>query len=417
MNSLQIFWLPGIFVKKMVRLPTTNLPMMLTLLFAEGVVFLEPKKIINEISEIYNFPGHCLSNAFVYEGSLQGRAIAVKRFQQDLTSLTAREVSILQQSDDHPNVVRYFYQESDPKLYTALDLFPCSLADIFENLHGDVENKRREEVKDIAGGFDEMKAMMQIASGLRHLHGLGLVHRDIKPPNILISSSSSRGRYRILISDFNLRKERDVDQSSLAGTAGWRAPEMIQCRDDLDKLESLDTLATSDGTNISSPPTIINFSSGASTTTFLTKSVDIFALGCLFYYILTKGGHPYGNRFDRREANIIKEIKDLSHICSNKEAYDLITHMLHRQPSRRPDIETCLHHPFFLDSAKRFGLDTITERPTAHGQRSSPDKLRGDESTSTTDLGSGLTMDVDGVKKVRKEQINALARMLSALRR
>ena len=244
---------------------------------------------------------------------------------------------------------------------------PGSLADIIENLEGDVCDKRREEWKDIARDFDERKAMKQIASGLRYLHGLGLVHRDIKPQNILISSSSSsRGRYRMLISDFGLCKKLDVNQSSLlpttygviaAGTAGWRAPEMVQCGSD--KLESLDALVTGNDTTITSlATTIIDKGSSSGTTTTcqcLTKSVDIFALGCLFYYILTKGEHPYGNRFDR-EVNIIKEIKDLSLIYSNEEAHDLITHMLHRQPPQRPEIDTCLLHPFFWDPAKRLGF-------------------------------------------------------------
>ena len=39
-------------------------------------------------------------------------------------------------------------------------------------------------------GFDAKRAMKQVASGLRHLHELGLIHRDIKPQIILISSSS-----------------------------------------------------------------------------------------------------------------------------------------------------------------------------------------------------------------------------------
>ena len=67
-------------------------------------------------------------------------------------------------------------------------------------------------------------------------------------------------------------------------------------------------------------------------------------------------------------------------------------------------------------SPKDLTLDTITERPTPHGQKS-PDNLRTDASTSTTDLGNGITPDTDGVKKVQKGQINALAKMLSALRR
>ena len=228
------------------------------------------------------------------------------------------------------------------------------MADIIES---DIGNRKREEWEDIARDFDEKKAMTQIARGLRHLHGLGLVHRDIRPQNILISSSSSsRGGYRMLISDFGLCKKLDVNQPIFlprkhgviaSGTTGWKAPEMLLLGDD-----ELDTIGTSDDT-MSSPATTINDSSSStSTTVCLMKSVDIFASGCLFYYILTKGGHPYGNCFDR-EANVIKENKNLSLLYSNEEAHDLITHMLHRKPSQRPDIETCLLHPFFWDPAKR----------------------------------------------------------------
>ena len=159
----------------------------------------------------------------------------------------------------------------------------------------------------------------------------------------------------MLISDFGLCEKLDVDQSGflpttygvIAAGTGWKAPEMLLCGDD--------ALATSDDTMSSLDTTINGSFSGTSTETCLTKSVDIFALGCLFYYILTKGRHPYGNRFDR-EANIIKENKDLSLLYSNEEARNLITHMLHRQPSQRPDIETCLLHPFLWDPTKRLGF-------------------------------------------------------------
>jgi len=74
---------------------------------------------------------------------------------------------------------------------------------------------------------------------------------------------------------------------------------------------------------------------------------------------------------------------------------------------------------------KDLKLDTITERPAgpASGQKS-PHYPRIDASTSTTDLaglpGGGNAKDDSGeggVKKVQKGQINALAKMLSALRR
>ena len=252
---------------------------------------------------------------------------------------------------------------------------PASLADIIENPHGgngglSGSGRREEEWKEIVRGFDAKRAMRQVASGLRHLHGLGLIHRDIKPQNILISSSSSSGGrggtgYRMLISDFGLCKKLDVDQTSFlptvngaTGTVGWRAPEILRGDVKLDELSTGDDSTSSRGS-------VATINSGTPTTTTtktrLTKGVDIFALGCLFYYTLTVGGHPYGDRFER-EVNIIKDNKELSllsEFCSTEEsteAQDLISSMLHPQPYQRPDTKTCLLHPFFWDPAKRLGF-------------------------------------------------------------
>lgn len=65
-------------------------------------------------------------------------------------------------------------------------------------------------------------------------------------------------------------------------------------------------------------------------------------------------------------------------------------------------------------------LDTISERPGQVAARKLPEFQRRDASTSTTDLsyvGKDGKDEGDGSKKVQKGQINALAKMLSALRR
>ena len=178
----------------------------------------------------------------MYQGSLQGRAVAVKRLLKDFVTLASREVSILQESDDHPNVIRYYYQEAHSNfLYIALELCPASLADI-------IETPDKEQFHDIAMAFNPKRALRQITSGLRHLHALKLVHRDIRPQNILVSSAKNVGGkpgYRMLISDFGLCKKLDVDQTSFlptaygamaAGTAGWRAPEILRGEVKLDEL-------------------------------------------------------------------------------------------------------------------------------------------------------------------------------------
>ncbi|KAJ7326429.1 hypothetical protein DFH08DRAFT_816747 [Mycena albidolilacea] len=312
----------------------------------------EPSLVVSD--HVLGYGSH---GTVVYRGSLQGRAVAVKRLLQDFVTLASREVSILQESDDHPNVIRYYYQEAHSNfLYIALELCPATLADL-------IETPDRDAWRDIAVAFDPKRALRQIAGGLRHLHGLKLVHRDIKPQNILVSAGAGGGAkaYRMLISDFGLCKKLDVDQTSFlptshgamaAGTVGWRAPEIL--RGDV----KLDEMGAGDDASVSSQGSA---ASGASSGTAgkparLTKSVDIFALGCLFFYTMTSGGHPFGDRFER-EANIMKGAKNLQGLErfgeEGEEAVDLISSMLHADAHERPDTTTCLLHPFFWDPARR----------------------------------------------------------------
>ncbi|KAG1737524.1 uncharacterized protein EDB91DRAFT_1055143 [Suillus paluster] len=296
----------------------------------------------------------------VYQGSLQGRAVAVKRLLQDFVTLASREVSILQESDDHPNVIRYYYQEAHANfLYIALELCPASLADVIES---------PDQYREISNSFDPKRALRQVTSGLRHLHSLKIVHRDIKPQNILISApkkgaSGRDGGRRMLISDFGLCKKLEVDQTSFlptahgamaAGTVGWRAPEILRGEVKLDDSMSDDHSQSSRG----SVGTAVNGSTSGKPTR-LTKSVDIFALGCLFYYVLTNGLHPFGDRFER-EVNILKNAKSLDGLQQfgeeGSEAVDLITKMLDPEACNRPDTTSCLLHPFFWDSGRRLNF-------------------------------------------------------------
>src|SRR5207247_2265442 len=71
----------------------------------------------------------------------------------------------------------------------------------------------------------------QIAAALEAAHARGLVHRDVKPSNVLIAGAS--GNEHCYLSDFGLSKgvsdrTRLTDSGQMLGTLDYIAPEQIQ---------------------------------------------------------------------------------------------------------------------------------------------------------------------------------------------
>lgn len=144
----------------------------------------------------------------VYKGIFGGRDVAVKRMLLEFYEIASHEVGLLQESDDHPNVIRYFDKESAGEfLYIALELCPASLADVIE---------RPASFPSLLGtsSSETLGVLKQITAGVQYLHSLKIVHRDIKPQNILVSAPklvpanpSASQPPRLLISDFGLCKK------------------------------------------------------------------------------------------------------------------------------------------------------------------------------------------------------------------
>ncbi|CAN6608747.1 serine/threonine-protein kinase/endoribonuclease Ire1p [Trichomonascus vanleenenianus] len=309
---------------------------------------------INE-KDIIGWGSH---GTIVYKGRFENRDVAVKRMLLSFCDIASQEVALLQESDDHPNVIRYFckYQTSE-FLFIALELCPGSLEDIVEH---------PEKYEELMPLMNPKQMLYQIASGVAHLHSLKIVHRDIKPQNILVAppklihkklnNQNQRvyGPVRMVISDFGLCKKLEGDQSSFrpttaqpAGTAGWIAPEVDR------KTGSASRIEPSGG---SSADLLV----GMDRNRRLTRAVDIFSLGCVFYYVLSRGHHPFGIN-SKRESNIdenqynLDELGDPNEIDS-VEAQDLIEQMIQRDPKKRPDATQVLLHPYFWSSQKKLDL-------------------------------------------------------------
>lgn len=308
--------------------------------------------------------GYGSSGTVVLQGNFQGRPVAVKRMLLDFCDLASQEIKLLTESDDHPNVIRYYCSETTEKfLYIALELCSSTLEDLVEQKNTSTTLLKLQCDKDL------IDILYQITSGVAHLHSLKIIHRDIKPQNILVAASKRslighqtvNGNVRILISDFGLCKQLDADQSSyrtnftnVGGTSGWRAPELLD-ESTRKLIESMADAAQMNGDIVSSTESFYDYA----TKQRLTRAIDIFSMGCVFYYVLSKGEHPFGSRY-LREANIIngnsnlsglkKTLKDRSLVV---EANDLIVHMIDTDPLERPTASNILNHPLFWPITKK----------------------------------------------------------------
>jgi serine/threonine protein kinase len=153
--------------------------------------------------------------------------IAVKRVPELLGHIN-RELDTCTRlaSDNHPNIVQLlgFWTENmtpDKRcLYLVMEFMPETLGNVLERL---VLNKMR--MKQC-----KMNAMMgQLASALDHLEQINLMHRDLKPDNILVNVDTNR----VVLADFGSAKFIEEGQPNVTYvcTRFYRAPCLILGRD------------------------------------------------------------------------------------------------------------------------------------------------------------------------------------------
>jgi serine/threonine protein kinase len=165
----------------------------------------------------------------------------------------------------HPNVVPIHHAgEEDGLLFVTMDLI-------------DGPDLRRLL---IAGGplEPERAASLvgQVASALDVAHSRGLVHRDIKPGNVLVEDRGDDGEHAYL-TDFGLAKRFDASGAGLTGTGAF--------------VGTLDYVA---------PEQIRGDRVDART--------DVYALGCVLYEAIA-GRSPFGDR-EENVAKIYAHLQD-----------------------------------------------------------------------------------------------------------
>lgn len=146
---------------------------------------------------------------------------AVKRVPAQ-TEYKSRELEILRLVK-HPNIVslRYFYEKKDASegvVYQNL-VMEC----LPSNLQNEIKYYRQSKY---TIPYPHMKAYtFQLARAMLYLHGFGVSHRDMKPPNILVNPTN----VTLKVCDFGSAKKLEPSQPlvSYICLRHYRAPELI----------------------------------------------------------------------------------------------------------------------------------------------------------------------------------------------
>ena len=161
---------------------------------------------------------------------------------------------------------------------------------------------------------DKLKYIMkQIGNGIKYLHEYGIIHRDIKPQNIMLADESKLPKIKIV--DFGLSKVVGLNEkaSEFLGTINFSAPEVVR------KI----------GYN---------------------NKIDIWSLGILIYYLLFDC-LPF-NDPDKQKFNVVSNIcyKELALPVNAKistDLFDLLKLCLEKSYEKRIDINGFLSHKWF----------------------------------------------------------------------
>jgi WD40 repeat protein/tRNA A-37 threonylcarbamoyl transferase component Bud32 len=163
----------------------------------------------------------------------------------------------------------------------------------------------------------------QAALGLQHAHERGLVHRDIKPQNLMVvageaataepsgspaTDDSPRTKHQVKILDFGLARlgqaaaDDLTDPGTIMGTPDFLAPEQA------DDPRRADIRA------------------------------DIYSLGCTLYFLLTgRSPFPEGNLMQKLKAHALREPQSLTDLCPTLPGglATVVERMLAKDPAQR----------------------------------------------------------------------------------
>ena len=135
---------------------------------------------------------------------------------------------------NHPHIVKLLCVSMEREVSFLMELMPMSLHNFIKKRW-----KGHEYFPFTLAAATDI--MLQIALGMEYLHGKGVVHRDLKSQNILVTPSaceglSDEGYGDIKVTDFGISKTLThelTEPTGILGTTRWMAPEVLRLKEGL----------------------------------------------------------------------------------------------------------------------------------------------------------------------------------------
>ena len=210
----------------------------------------------------------------------------------------------------------------------------------------------------------------RVLLGVQYLHARGVVHRDLKPQNILCCSEQDITQVKI--GDFGLSKILSADSllKTRCGSPHYLAPEVLTC-------PSYDA------------------------------KVDIWSVGVIVYVMLT-GVLPFYSEDIR---DVIKHVMLAEYSWPDNVqvsglAKDFVRRLVDKDPARRPTASECLQHPWVAMGTNAICIGLSNPNSTEQTSSSSSSKNKEKKSKkkkSSEKSGGDVTDDVNEEGKSEKK--------------
>lgn len=222
-----------------------------------------------------------------------------------------REINLLHELN-HRNVMKLIevlFNEEKGKIYMVLEYCCAVLKDML-----DQTPEKKFPV------WQSHDYFTQLLDGLEYLHSKGIIHKDIKPGNLLLDQAGV-----LKIADFGVCQQLD-----------------LFARDD--------TITTSQGTPAFQPPEVAN-----GWESFSGYKIDVWSSGVTLFNFHT-GLYPFeGDTIFKLFENIGRAELELPASITDRLLASLITSMLTKEPADRPDIREIKAHDWCRKRFPRTG--------------------------------------------------------------